>query len=303
MSEDAEHRPWQTSGPGRHRRPIASSYNPRMPKAPSSEPNEYTVDELARAAGTTVRNIRAYQDRELLSPPTKRGRVAVYDDTHLARLTLINHLLARGYTLANIQDLIGAIEEGHDLRSILGLESAIGSRWSHERAQTYSVSDLAKLFGEISPTRLAKALNLGLLERTGTKFVAPSPAALNAGAALVKEGVPAEDLLEAVRLLRPHFEQVAQALVDLVVRRLDRYEADALPPPADVPALVDAIWRLRPQAMVLVESEMNRALEEASEGYLADRVSAILDKRIERTNARTAAASNSMPRSRRKRQD
>jgi hypothetical protein len=118
---------------------------------------------------------------------------------------------------------------------------------------------------------------------------------LNAGAALVKEGVPAADLLEAVRLSRPHFEQVAKALVDLVVRRLDRYDADALPPPADVPALVDAIWRLRPLAMVLVESEMNRALEEASEGYLADRVSAILDKRIE------GATRAAPPRSRRKR--
>ena len=136
-----------------------------------------------------------------------------------------------------------------------------------------------------------------MLERSGTKFVARSPAVLNAGAALVKEGVPAGDLLEAVRLSRPHFEQVAKALVDLVVRRLDRYEADALPPPADVPALVEAIWRLRPLAMVLVESEMNRALEEASEGYLADRVSAILDKRIE------GAARATPPRSRRKRGD
>ena len=256
-----------------------------MPKTPASELNEYTVDELARVAGATVRNIRAYQDRELLAPPTKRGRVAVYDDTHVARLTLINHLLARGYTLANIQDLIQAIEEGHDLRSILGLESAIGSRWSHERAQTYTLAALAKMFGDVSPIRLAKALKLGLLERDGARFVARSPAVVNAGAALVKEGVPPGDLLEAVRLSRPHFEQVAKALVDLVVRRLDRYEQDALPPPADVPALVDAIWRLRPLAMVLVESEMNRALEEASEGYLADRVSAILDKRLDRATA------------------
>src|SRR5579859_6710393 len=94
--------------------------------------NEYTVDELARVSDTTVRNVRAYQDRGLLAPPEKRGRVGIYDDTHVARLKLINHLLARGYTLSNIQDLIKAIDEGHDLRSILGLENAIGGRWSHE---------------------------------------------------------------------------------------------------------------------------------------------------------------------------
>ncbi len=275
-----------------------------MPKTPFSgpsrtdiPPNEYSVDELARVTGATVRNIRAYQDRGLLSPPVKRGRVAVYDDTHVSRLKLVNHLLARGYTLSNIQDLIQAIEEGHDLRSILGLESAIGSRWSHERPQTYSLPALAKLFGGPSPGRLAQALQLGLIERNGTTFVAPSPAAVNAGAALVKEGVPSDDLLEAVRISRPHLEAVAKALVDLVVRRLDRYDADALPPPADVPALVDAIWRLRPLAMVLVESEMNRALEEASGDYLADRVSSILDKRLERADTAPCAP----PRTRRKR--
>lgn len=63
-------------------------------------------------------NIRGYQDRGLLEPPEKRGRVGVYDDTHASRLTLINQLLARGGTLANIQDLIKAVDEGHDLRSI-----------------------------------------------------------------------------------------------------------------------------------------------------------------------------------------
>jgi DNA-binding transcriptional MerR regulator len=31
---------------------------------------EWSVDELARAAGTTVRNVRVYQDRGLLDPPS-----------------------------------------------------------------------------------------------------------------------------------------------------------------------------------------------------------------------------------------
>jgi hypothetical protein len=37
-----------------------------------------------------------------------------------------------------------AIDEGHDLRSILGLETAIGGRWSHERPKTYSLAALAR---------------------------------------------------------------------------------------------------------------------------------------------------------------
>ncbi|MBW9104765.1 MerR family transcriptional regulator [Paraburkholderia phenoliruptrix] len=264
---------------------------PDTPSTPTDTPtgmptgalprNEYTVDELARVTDTTVRNVRAYQDRGLLAPPEKRGRVGVYDDTHVSRLKLINHLLARGYTLANIQDLIKAVDEGHDLRSILGLETAIGGRWSREHPRKYSLIELLQMFGDkASPAALTKAVELGLLERDGLSFVSGSPTALAAGATLAKEGIPLADLLEAVGTARPHFNAVAKALVDLVVRQLDRYDADALPPPADVPALVDAIWRVRPLAMVLVESEMNRALEEASGDYLGDRVAAIMAKKL-----------------------
>ncbi|MDR6392823.1 DNA-binding transcriptional MerR regulator [Paraburkholderia phenoliruptrix] len=243
--------------------------------------NEYTVDELARVSDTTVRNVRAYQDRGLLAPPEKRGRVGVYDDTHVSRLKLINHLLARGYTLANIQDLIKAVDEGHDLRSILGLETAIGGRWSREHPRKYSLIELLQMFGDkATPAALAKAVDLGLLERDGLSFVSGSPTALAAGATLAREGIALADLLDAVGTARPHFSAVAKALVDLVVRQLDRYDPDALPPPADVPALVDAIWRVRPLAMVLVESEMNRALEEASGDYLGDRVAAIMAKKL-----------------------
>ncbi|QQC67444.1 MerR family transcriptional regulator [Paraburkholderia ginsengisoli] len=242
---------------------------------------EYTVDELARVTDTTVRNVRAYQDRGLLAPPEKRGRVGVYDDSHVSRLKLINHLLTRGYTLANIQDLIMAVDEGHDLRSILGLETAIGGRWSRERPKKYSLVELLRMFGgNASPGVLSKAVDLGLLERDGLSFVSSNPTALAAGATMAKEGIPLADLLDAVSIARPHFNAVAKALVDLVVHQLDRYDADALPPPADVPVLVDAIWRLRPLANVLVESEMNRALEEASGDYLGDRTAAIMEKKL-----------------------
>ncbi|CAN0625036.1 Transcriptional regulator, MerR family [Burkholderia multivorans] len=251
--------------------------------------NEYTVDELARVSDTTVRNVRAYQDRGLLAPPEKRGRVGIYDDTHVARLKLVNHLLARGYTLANIQDLIMAIDEGHDLRSILGLETAIGGRWSHERPKTYSLAALAQMFGPQTPASLARVTELGLLERRGVSFVAKSPALLEAAAAMVKEGIPVRELLDAIGLARPHFDAIARLLVDLVVKRLDRYDAGALPPPTDVPALVDAIWRLRPLAAVFVEGETSRALETAAGAYLGGRVATILDKKLSDEAARHAA--------------
>ncbi len=54
-----------------------------------AEPKEYTIDELAYAAGVTSRSIRLYQDRGLLRGPRLRGRVGLYGEGHLARLRLI----------------------------------------------------------------------------------------------------------------------------------------------------------------------------------------------------------------------
>jgi DNA-binding transcriptional MerR regulator len=63
---------------------------------------EYRIDDLARAGGVLVRNVRYYQDSGMLPQPRRRGRVAIYRDAHLARLRLITRLLNRGYTAANI---------------------------------------------------------------------------------------------------------------------------------------------------------------------------------------------------------
>lgn len=272
---------------------------PKSPTPPATDTtperpadSEYTVDELARVAGTTVRNVRAYQDRDLLMPPDKRGRVGIYNDSHVARLKLINHLLARGYTLSNIQDLIKAIDDGGDLRSILGLENAIGGPWSHTRPRTYSLPELIKLFGPQAPNNLTRLAELGLLERKGLSFVTRNPAMLDAAAATVREGIPARELLDVLEEARPHFDAIASALVAMVVRHLDRYDAGALPPATDMPALVDAIWRLRPLSTVFVENEILRALEEQSSAYLGGRVATILEQTLGRRGGASSASTS-----------
>ncbi|MHB8439272.1 MAG: MerR family transcriptional regulator, partial [Acidimicrobiales bacterium] len=81
----------------------------------ANEGREYRIDELARATDTTVRNVRAYQDRGLLPPPRRQGRVGWYSEVHLTRLRLIGQLLERGYTLANIRELLDAWESGQNV--------------------------------------------------------------------------------------------------------------------------------------------------------------------------------------------
>jgi DNA-binding transcriptional MerR regulator len=65
-----------------------------------------TVTELAAATGMTARNIRAYQSKGLLPPPTIKDRTARYASGHVARLHLIASLQREGFTLAAIKRLL-----------------------------------------------------------------------------------------------------------------------------------------------------------------------------------------------------
>lgn len=84
------------------------------------EGTRYTIDELARATGTTARTIRSYQDRGLLPPPVIVGRTGQYDDDHAVRLRVIARLLDERFSLASIGALLHAWETGESLAHILG---------------------------------------------------------------------------------------------------------------------------------------------------------------------------------------
>src|SRR5258707_2848834 len=102
---------------------------------------EYRIDDLARLAGTTTRNIRAYRDRGLLPPPLRVGRIALFNDTHLTRLRLITSMLDRGYNIAHVREMLSAREEGKDLGDVLGLETAIVGTWTTEKPETMPLVD------------------------------------------------------------------------------------------------------------------------------------------------------------------
>lgn len=260
--------------------PASAMTAPVSVSAPGLPSHEYTIDDLARVAGTTVRNVRAYQDRGILPPPERRGRVGIYDDNHLARLRVIAQLLSRGYTIGNIGELIQAWEKGHDLRQLLGLEAAITSPWSDESAQFYEAEDLVALLGDIDQSSLTKAIQLGIIEYAGdgARFRVPYPRLLNAGIELVSLGLPLGALLDIVGGMRANVEHVADALVKIVVQLVfdASYGKDSLPPPGEAEKLANLIWRLRPLADMAVGSEVARAMEQAIARHLGDRLETVM---------------------------
>jgi DNA-binding transcriptional MerR regulator len=84
------------------------------------------IDELARAAGATTRNVRALQTEGLLPGPSLVGRTGAYDEGHLLRLQAVLRLQARGFSRAAIRELFAAWEAGASLEDVLGMPAQAG---------------------------------------------------------------------------------------------------------------------------------------------------------------------------------
>lgn len=222
---------------------------------------EYRIDDLAREAGTSVRNVRAYQEKGLLEPPRRVGRSAVYDDSHLARLRLILRLLERGATLQLIADLMAAWEGGHDIGDLLGLEAALLAPGTDEHSAVMTATELAELFGtDPDPADVERAIELGVLRSEPDGYRVLTPRLLRIGTDLAQMGVPVRDMLEHVVGLRERIDDVARDFVDLAVRHVFVEIIDDVEH-ADIPAAVALIQRLRPLAKSVVDLELGRALD------------------------------------------
>ncbi|MBT2491736.1 MerR family transcriptional regulator [Streptomyces sp. ISL-96] len=209
------------------------------------------MEELAREAGITVRTLRFYRERKLLPPPRREGRIAWYDDHHLARLRTIAALLERGHTLTGIADLTATFESGRDVGELFGVgEDAAPATWSEETPVRLTPEDLADHFaGEVTAENLATALDLGYLATDGEEIVHISRRLLDASAALVREGVPLAAVLQAGREVREHTTAMAEIFATMVRSHLDEDTAGA------------SLQRLRPLAKSVVEAELSMALD------------------------------------------
>lgn len=246
---------------------------------------DYRIEELAEAAQTTVRNVRAYQERGLLPPPRREGRVAWYSEEHLARLRLIGVLLERGYSLGNIQELIETWESGGDLRELLGFEEAITSPFTDELPATVGLPELAQMFGTLDPIAIARAVELHVLKVDGARFAVPSMRLLRVGAELHKIGVPLGALLEELAALRADVDRIARRFVRLILTHVFDKASDSMPPPTEAQRLADIVRRLRPLAGVVVDDALALALERHIREGLGARLDRLLAQKHRKSKA------------------
>ena len=251
---------------------------------------EYRINELARLANTTVRNGRVYQDRGLLSPPRREGRVGIYTEVHLARLRLIGQLLKRGYTFANIAELVSVWERGGNLSEVLGFESAVGDPWSDEIPGYMTLEELTDLFGDqVTPERVARAVELGLLEPEGKRYRVPSPRLLHAGAELVEIGMSLDAVLDLAQELRDRIDAAAEALNRQVSEHIiATYAPEGIIHSEDLGKVADVIRRVRPLAQIAVDAILAQAMSRHMHETLGDHFAQIIDHLKERAEHRSA---------------
>jgi DNA-binding transcriptional MerR regulator len=235
----------------------------------ASEPEALTIDDLAREAGTTTRNVRAYQTRGLLPPPKLVGRVGYYGEEHLVRLRLIARLQERGYSLAAIDDLVHAWSQQKSLADLLGFAHELRPDDDDEREVVVSETELASRFPTIvgDDTLVARSMALGIVIPTDAdahgvpQYRVPSPRLLDVGQALVQIGVPLTEVLDVLAELRSHANEIASSMVRMFARHVIAPWAASGQPLEQLPDLLDRIRGTKPLPIAAVNAVLAQALE------------------------------------------
>nr|WP_156656494.1 MerR family transcriptional regulator [Mycobacterium sp. 852002-51152_SCH6134967] len=242
------------------------------------ESGEYRIEELARLAGTTTRNIRVYRDRGLLHPPLRVGRIALFNDTHLTRLRLITSLLDRGYNISHVREMLAAWEQGKGVGEILGLESAIAGSWATEKPERMSVVDARRLVDDDSG--FDRMVGLGVIRLEDGEAVIVRPRLIEAFNDIRQYGVATDKLIDLHERIAPLLDEISailvQAGVEEVLHRIN--PGAALPPDTEIAELVTTLVRFRTQAVSAVSATLAFSIESTIESLVGQILGDVIDK-------------------------
>ncbi|OBK93084.1 MerR family transcriptional regulator [Mycobacterium sp. 1165178.9] len=229
---------------------------------------EYRIDDLARLAGTTTRNIRVYRDRGLLPPPLRVGRIALFNDTHLTRLRLITSMLDRGYNIAHVREMLSAWEEGKNLGDVLGLETAIVGTWTTEKPETMALADAQRLVDDADAFERLVALQVIRID--GTQATVTRPKLIEAFNEIRGYGVKFDKLIDLHEQIVPEIDKISDMLVRAGAEHvLDRIKpGEPLPADAEIAELITMLVRFRTQAVATVTATLASSIESSIESLV-----------------------------------
>ncbi|MBK5307832.1 MAG: MerR family transcriptional regulator [Frankiaceae bacterium] len=233
-----------------------------------------TIGALAARVGMTVRNVRAYAGRGLLPPPRLQGRTGLYDEEHLARLTVIQQMLAEGYTLAAVERVLAHVPSGVTGAG-LALHKALLTPWLPEEPEVLDRDGLAARAGApIDDDLLALIVELGVVvPRPDGTLEVVSPTLLRAGLQVAALGIPADKVVVAQQKVAEHAAAAARVYVELFRDSVWRAFADAGQPEDEWPRVQQAVERVQPVASQALLASFRIAMAAAVDDALGEELS------------------------------
>lgn len=208
---------------------------------------DLTIDELARATGMTVRNIRSHQTRGLLPGPEMRGRVGFYGDEHIERLQLIRELQDDGLNLALVERLLTNRAEAAN--RLLSLRRTVIAPLEPGEPQVLTIDEITARFGEFTPADVERSMGIGaLVLRDDGTFLAPLPELLDTAEEVMRHGVSLSAALHVAEQVRRACEEAAATFVEMVMTEVWQPFKDAGRPDDQWPQIASTIDSIRPLA-------------------------------------------------------
>ncbi|GLE55769.1 MerR family transcriptional regulator [Mycobacteroides chelonae] len=231
---------------------------------------EYRIDDLARASGTTTRNIRGYQERGLLPRPLRRGRTAIYNDWHLRQLRAINRLLSEGFTLKHITKFLSGLQRGAQLADVLDLsdlEGLLEKRFSNAAQGNLSLRELEETLGPIDSAALARLIEAGLIQPVdgSDSYLVTDLDTIDNFAALISLGMRVTDLADIHVRTNAKLDDAARVLIGAARDEVARQRGPGWVPSTDdeLAWATELIGTMRRAATHTSHAAMNRALDDA----------------------------------------
>jgi DNA-binding transcriptional MerR regulator len=239
-----------------------------------TDDTQLTIDDLARQAGMTVRNVRAHQSRGLLPPPEIRGRTGYYGVEHVGRLELIKDLQAEGYSLEVIKRILDR-SPGATAAEVLNFTRAVTEPFGDEQPELVEGTDMAELWrGQLTPKLAERVQKLGFVRDVGDgRFEILSPKLHAVSVELAELGIPLDTAVDVTADVKRHAQAIANAYVKLFLQHVWRPFQEAGEPEQQWPEVRESLDRIRPLAVeslvAIFQLVMTQTVEKALERELS----------------------------------
>ena len=176
--------------------------------------SEYTLAQLAAAAGMTARNVRAYRERGLVDPPRRHGRRGVYGPEHLAQLRRARALVARGFTLKEVAAALRGDAAG-ELAAELLLSRPTEIKGSSSGRLGALMGQTVRTLARQRPGAADRLVQLGVIERDGQGRYLVDAGLMARANDLLADGIRMHVLAEVGVAAAGGAERVSRELVDI----------------------------------------------------------------------------------------